>query len=52
MVNVTRKEALVLIERLAHQLYTEHCNGGRAEHNCRDGSYFLIAVDDKLEAEE
>lgn len=52
MINVTRKEALVLIESLSHQLSTEHCNGGRSEHYTRDNSYFSIAVDDKLEAEE
>ncbi len=52
MISVTYQEALTLIESLAHQLSTNSCNGGRAEHICRDGSYFSIAVDDGLEAKE
>lgn len=52
MIRITKDEAFQLIEGLSSQLRTNSPNVGRAEFIARDGSYFSIAVNEKLEAEE
>lgn len=52
-INVTRQEALSLIESLACQLRRNDPNVGRLESHCRgDAEWMTIAVNDKLEADD
>ncbi len=52
ILRINRNEALLLIEGLSKQLRTNDCNVGPREFYMRDGAYFTIFVNDKLEMEE
>lgn len=50
-INVTKKEAMLLIKSLAAQLYNDDCNRDRVEFGKRhndDAEYFSIAVDESV----
>ncbi len=52
-INVSRNEALQLIESLATQLRRNDPNTGRLESTCRGSAEWMtIAVNDRLESED